>query len=127
MPCDDSAWWYYRDLSRSSGAIQNNDKLEFVDEGKTFALGYSGGQAKLETPNDNSTYVIVGSQGYLNDHGPWQALEVYATGLGIVPGYAITPSGAGQPLGITANSALPPDAWLECALANPECSGGELT
>jgi hypothetical protein len=127
MPCDDSAWWYYRDLSRSSGAIQDNDELEFVDESKTFALGYSGGLVKLETPNDDSTYVIVDGQGYLNDHGPWQSLEVYAPGLGIQPGYGMIPESAGDSLGTPISPALPPDAWLECPLANPECSGGVLT
>jgi hypothetical protein len=124
--CIGSAYWYYRDLSRSSGAIAVGDKLEFVDETKTFALGYSGGQIKLETPNDNTTYVLVEAIGGPANNYGWQELLIPVAGLGIVPGYGIYPEGAGEPLGTPGNYAIPPDAWLECPLSNSQCSGGIL-
>jgi hypothetical protein len=124
--CIGSAYWYYRDLSRSSGAIQAGDHLEFVDETKTFALGYSGGLIKLETPNDSTTYVIVEAIGGPGNNYGWQELLIPVAGLGIVPGYGIYPEGAGESLGTPGNYSIPPDAWLECPLSNSQCSGGIL-
>jgi hypothetical protein len=125
--CIGSSYWYYRDLTRSSGGVQQGDHLEFVDDNKTYALGYSGGQIKLETPNDNTTYVIVEEIGGPANNYGWQELLIPVSGLGIVPGYGIYPEGAGQPLGTPGNFTLPPDAWLECPLSTPQCSGGTLT
>jgi hypothetical protein len=122
-PCQDSQWWYFRDLSRSSGAVEIGDNLEFVDYSKTYALGYSGGELKLVTPNDSSTYVTVWDIDEVGDTGPWQAL------LTLQDDYDdILPNGAGDPLQLPASSqSIPPDAWLECSTADPTCNGGVLT
>jgi hypothetical protein len=124
--CIGSASWYYRDLSRSTGPIAKGDHLEFVDDTKTFALGYSGGAIKLETPNADTTYVIVAQITEVGGTQGWQELLIPVPGLGIVPGYGIDPEGAGQGLGTPADPAIPPDAWLECPLSNSQCSGGIL-
>lgn len=115
-PCANSSWWYYRDLSRSSG-VMAGDKLEFVDLTKTYALGYSGGEIKLETPNDSSTYVLYwGSVGTQPPYG--QVLRIPADSDDF-----ILPNGAGDPLQLSAtgNSS---DLWIECPLSNPTCSAG---
>jgi hypothetical protein len=125
-PCVGSAYWYYRDLSRSSGQLEVGDKLEFVDEAKKYALGYSGGAIKLETPNDNTTYVIVEGIAQVGGTYGWQELLIPVAGLGIQPGYGMYPEGAGDPLGTPTNFGIPPDAWLECPPADRQCSGGIL-
>jgi hypothetical protein len=126
-PCVGSAYWYYRDLSRSSGQIEAGDKLEFVDDNKKYALGYSGGAIKLETPNDDTTYVIVEGFGQAGGTYGWQQLLIPVAGLGIQPGYGIYPEGAGQPLGTPTVIDTPPDAWLECSPSDRTCVGGILT
>jgi hypothetical protein len=125
-PCVGSAYWYYRDLSRSSGSIAIGDHLEFVDETKTYALGYSGGSIKLETPNADTTYVIVAQITQVGGTFNWQELLIPVSGLGILPGYGIYPEGAGQGLGTPVDPSVPPDAWLECPPANRQCTGGIL-
>ena len=125
-PCVGSAYWYYRDLSRSSGSIEVGDHLEFVDDNKAYALGYSGGQIKLETPNADTTYVIVEGIAQVGGTYGWQELLIPVPGLGIQPGYGIYPEGAGDPLGTPVNFGIPPDAWLECPPATRQCTGGIL-
>jgi hypothetical protein len=115
--CSTSSTWYERDLSRSSGAIQVGDKLEFVDSSMTYALGYSGGQIKLETPNADVTFVLVDEIGYINNNGPWQFLLV---SQGDDTYFAPTPAPAGDPL-VPGNGGFPPDAWEECPLDNAQC------
>lgn len=120
-PCADSAWWYFRDLNRSSGQIQTGDNLEFVDQTKTYALGYSGGHIKLETPNDNSTFIEVILLSEIGGTGQWQSLWDLQDDAGMVP------AGAGNDVGLDSSAASPPDAWLECSTSNPECNGGIFT
>jgi hypothetical protein len=57
--CANSNTWYVRDLSRYSGAIEAGDQLEFVDSNFQYAMGYSGGLEKLETPNISTTFVYA--------------------------------------------------------------------
>ena len=69
-PCTSTNWWYFRDLSQPiAGAYGDGDELEFVDQSKTFALGFSGGLFKLETPNDNTTYVVISFIDFSNGFG----------------------------------------------------------
>ena len=100
-PCTSANWWYYRDLSQSV-PYGLGDALEFVDQSKTFALGFSGGLFKLETPNDSSTYVVV-------------AVGDNTTGLVILSNQGRTgymaPNGRGIDVKVLANAALPGDGW----------------
>jgi hypothetical protein len=115
-PCSESNWWYYRDLSNSSGQIDPGDELEFVDAGMQYALGYSGGLLKLETPNDDTTYLYEGPD------SPQVKSNSYEQEL-LTPQdeYAeISPNGAGDDLQLAPyvvnNSG--DDAWTECAVTN---------
>ena len=107
--CTASLQWYYRDLDNSSLPPRLGDRLEFVDFTKTYALGFSGGQIKLETPNANSTYVFAEEFGVL----------ILSDGV-----HFIYPNGAGLPLRV---STIGPslgntnDEWAECPLSNPTC------
>ena len=99
--CNASAWWYFRDLTSSSP--EPGDRYEFVDSTKTYALGFSGGQIKLETPNANSTYVFL-DQGVLSIPTPGGILFIF-------------PNGAGLPLQLSHSSdsiGNTIDEWAEC-------------
>ena len=105
--CTASNWWYYRDLDHSSFPPQPGDRLEFVDFTKTYALGFSGGEIKLETPNANSTYAF-------------QDLGV----LTLPNGDFIYPNGAGLPLRVSMSGPTlgnTNDEWAECPLSDSTC------
>jgi hypothetical protein len=111
-PCADSNHWYYRNLNYVAGSpIYDGDELEFVDSGLQYALGYSGGELKLETPNVNTTFLRVQS-----------AVEVDNTWYEelVTPqdeSDQISPSGAGDDLTLASEFASgAQDAWLECAV-----------
>jgi hypothetical protein len=118
--CADSAWWYYRDLTRSSGFIVAGDHLEFVDATKTYALGFSGGQIKLETPDANSTYVVYAADAPPVGGHVEEELTIPADNNDF-----IYPNGAGLPLQLSAGGPFlgnTVDSWMECPLDNPMCS-----
>jgi hypothetical protein len=112
-PCSKSATWYFRDLTRS-GPESEEDQYEFVDSTKTYALGFSDGAVKLETPNDNSTYLYMFS-------GALSAGQLWLPGS-----IQVFPNGAGDPLQIIKPSS--PNTlndWIACPVANndPTCGG----
>jgi hypothetical protein len=116
--CTASNSWFYRDLTQSSLPPQLGDKLEFVDFTKTYALGFSGGQIKLETPDANSTYVVFHE--VLSDGGHnGQVLTIPAD-----KGAFIYPNGAGLPLQLSGGGPFmgnSTDSWTECPTGNPTC------
>jgi hypothetical protein len=116
--CTASNSWFVRDLSRSSGIVQPGDQLEFVDFTKTFALGFSGGQIKLETPNASSTFVVIDSVIQANGH-VGQVLRIPAGNNDY-----IYPNGAGLPLQLSTGGPFmgnTVDSWAECPLSNSTC------
>lgn len=118
-PCAQSEWWYYRDLTQSSGTVQLWDHLEFVDESKTYALGFSGGQIKLETPDANSTYVVMVGQASVGTHFG-QVLTIPADNNDF-----IFPNGAGLPLQLSRGGSMlgnTVDSWAECPTLTPTCN-----
>jgi hypothetical protein len=109
-PCTSGNWWYYRDLSRSTEDYQYGDKLEFVDQSKSFALGFSGGLFKLEIPNDDTTYLVVGEIYY-----PWNLF------LNQAGTRYIAPNGAGDDVKVLTAASIPPDGWAVCKVDTPYC------
>jgi hypothetical protein len=73
-----------RMLRRYRAGSTVGSQVEFVNSSLTLAPGFSGGQFKMETPNDNSTYLIIDSissdgwrgtrrqLGYSPDGSQWQ-------------------------------------------------------
>jgi len=110
-PCTSTNWWYYRDLNQSV-PFGVGDKLEFVDQSKTFALGFSGGLFKLETPNDSSTYVVV----TVGDNATGLVLLSNQAGTGFM-----APNGRGLDVKVLASAALPDDGWAACFNATGIC------
>lgn len=91
-PC--GAWtWYFRFLNGS-------DEVELVDPSGSYALGISGGQWKLVTPNDSSTYVIMA-------HG----LAGYSTLLDSTETYGMGPQGKGYAVLAPTSPSTPTDIW----------------
>jgi hypothetical protein len=85
-PCPATPDWEYRFLTGDGSTLFS--KVEFVNTSKTLALGFSGGKFKMETPNDNSTYLIL--DGILLD-GTWAFEDSSGT-------YQMAPNGKGLPL-----------------------------
>jgi hypothetical protein len=107
-PCPSAVDWYVRDLSGSGYNV--GDKIEFVNTSMNLALGFSGGQFKMETPRDSSTYLIIGS---VSPDGSWVA---FYDSSNI---HLMAPNGKGLPLkALTGGPAFPADGWQICINAS---------
>jgi hypothetical protein len=98
-PC--GGWtWYERQLGTTgNGSLER----EFVDASGSEAIGYSGGEVKLETPNAGDTFLIVPAPTSQSCDGSYCEYQVY-------PGtYYIGPNGAGKNLQL---STFPSNEWL---------------
>jgi hypothetical protein len=111
-PCTSTNWWWYRDISQSV-PFSVGDNLEFVDQNKTFALGFSGGLFKLETPSDSSTYLVVDLTESTSD----LALLINQAGTGFM-----APNGRGLDVKVLANATFPDDGWAPCINATGICN-----
>jgi len=81
-PC--GSWtWYYRFL----GA--DDDEVELVDPSGSYALGISGGAWKMETPDANTTWVLMVN-----------GLTGYSTLEDSTLTYGMTPKAKGDPVGL---------------------------
>lgn len=100
-PC--SYWtWYYRVLGQLS---DGREEVEFVDSTGTYAVGYSGNEFKLETPNSNpgGSFVLFGSGSECSDN-----FCLVANSAGTEFG---KPNGEGLPLKISTTGTPPQDGW----------------
>jgi hypothetical protein len=80
-PC--GSWhWYYRFLN-------GNDEVELVDPSGSYALGVSGGAWKMETPNANTTWVLMVN-----------GLTGYSTLEDSTRTYGMTPQAKGNDVGL---------------------------
>lgn len=111
-PCTSTNWWYFRDLNQSV-PFGVGDGLEFVDHNKTFALGFSGGLFKLETPSDSSTYLVVAVTNNTTD----LALLTNQAGTGFM-----APNGRGLDVKVLTNATFPDDGWAACVNATGICN-----
>jgi hypothetical protein len=114
-PCSKSAIWWFRDLSTTNGPQQPGDHYELIDSTMTYALGFSGGEVKLETINAGTTYVFMYSEAFVPG--------VMELSNGVYP----FPNGAGLPLQVnTPSSPNTLDDWVVCPLSlnDPTCTLG---
>ena len=110
--------------------MEVGDHIEFVDDSLTYAIGFSGGLEKLQTPNANVDYLIVNAigtphNGTTGGSPTWLDLTIPND-----PGYGIEPSPKGVDL--TLESPQPDwagDVWTTCS-SQPipwNCASGGIT
>lgn len=104
--------WEYRVLSNTTAGTV----LEFVDQSGTFALGFSGNQFKLETPNSSVTVLnIIASDRCRNVNSTEFCLLSNQTNQDYMG-----PAGAGQPvMSLTPTANTPTSAWTFNGLVAP--------
>jgi len=113
-PCESGNYWEGRIIS-GSGFDQIGAEIEFVNTAGTLALGYSGGQFKMETPNDSSTYLVVEAG---PDCGASQCYYGWADSGH--DGY-MEPNGKGLAVKSSPSGSFPTVGWTICTLPQPYC------
>jgi hypothetical protein len=113
----DDTVFYVRDLNGSTWAV--GDELEFVDIAKLYAIGYSGGQFKLETPSLPTTELIFYTDNSFNQWDSW-ILGYNTGGAHVFP----APNGRDLPLKVKTSESYPADGWFPCVDPEPQCFGG---
>jgi hypothetical protein len=94
-PC--GSWtWEFRYLT-ANPVDGSEEYVELVDPSGSYALGFSGGKYKLETPDANTTFVVMGL--------PGAGFSYLANNEGM---YGMTPKSAGVDVGTDGGST---DAW----------------
>jgi hypothetical protein len=111
--CSGSNWWNFRDLSRSSGAVQSGDTVEYACSDFSCALYFSRtGGWELNVPSDTATVQRVGTIS-----GGWQGYWDVNVFAGMYPKASTVQLGAPAPPWTN-----PPDAWIPCPLSTPTCA-----